>query len=361
MSEGSVIMQRKRSSRVALVVLLMGILISCTAVFCQSVPVQECDPLFADMNVPTYVWSKTSQPRAIVFALHGGCMHGRDYDTLASELANRDYKVVSLDMRGYGKWHHEDFGEQRDRTIRYDKTIADITTMLSRLREQYPRTPIYYLGESLGANLSFFLAAKYPQLSDGIIAVNPYVRPNFFLSPRMLLNLGQFAINPPGKINLRPYWRKRLGDDPENVAHHLNDPLGRDCQTVPEMVRSARLNIKGRRVARALQPELPILMVVGGKDKLCSSKASVRFFRKLKSYDKQLVYLKDRGHLLVETKKIPELPGGAIAQWLDEKSQTSIATKNDPEALIRSSLQVKATDRFEDSTAIQQQLVPETY
>lgn len=229
--------------------------------------------IFADLKLPVYAWQANSNvpPKAIVVALHGGCLHGRAYSALGTSMAARNYLTVSLDMRGYGRWYHEGFGSKKDRTFQYKQSLADVGQVLKRLRVVYPATPIYCLGESLGANMAFAASVQNPQCSDGIIAVSPFAAPGFWLSPRMALNAVQVALNPASKINLKPYFKTRLGTDPVAVQEHLEDPLGRDRQSIREIAKSLRFNYSGKRAARKLGPDMPILIVTGSNDKLCSS------------------------------------------------------------------------------------------
>lgn len=283
--------------------------------------------IFADLKLPIYAWQANSNvsPKAIVVALHGGCLHGRSYNALGTNLAARDYLTVSLDMRGYGKWYHAGFGSKKDRTFQYEQSLADVGQVLTRLRGAYPTTPIYCLGESLGANMAILASVQYPQCSDGIIAVSPFAAPGLWLSPRMTLNALQIAVNPASKINLKPYFKTRLGSDPAAVKEHLDDPLGRDRQSIREIAKSLRFNYSGKRAARRLGPLMPILIVTGSKDKLCSSRAVKRLFAKISCLDKELVVLKDQGHLLVETSQTKPYLLAMISEWIREKGQTRVA------------------------------------
>lgn len=283
--------------------------------------------IFADLKLPIYAWQADSNvpPKAIVVALHGGCLHGRAYNTLGTALAARNYLTVSLDMRGYGRWYYEGFGSKKDRTFQYKQSLADVGQVLTRLRGAYPTTPIYCLGESLGANMAISASVQNPQCSDGIIAVSPFAAPRLWVSPRMALNAVQVAVNPASKINLKPYFKTRLGTDPVAVQEHLQDPLSRDKQSVREIAKSLLFNYSGKRAAKKLGTAMPILIVTGSKDKLCSSRAVKRLYSRLNCLDKELIVLKGQGHLLVETSQTKPYLLNMISEWIQEKGQTRLA------------------------------------
>ncbi len=303
-----------------------GLIFLCPAVLSQSI-IPTGPSYLADLNVPTYVWgTDSSPPKAIIFGIHGGCLHGTSFNGLGTELARRDYMFVSADMRGYGKWYYENYGTNRDKTFHYKESLADIKSVLTRLRQTHPNTPLYCLGESLGANMAMLVSAQNPELTDGIVAISPFFAPNVFLSPRMLVNLAQVAINPTRKLNLVPYFKTRLANDKQTLANHFNDPLSRDRQSTAEIVKSIGFNFSSKRSAKYLNPLVPILIVAGGKDKLCNQKVTARLFRKLPCIDKELIMLKDSGHLLVETDRVAPVTVNFISNWLDQRSQARIAS-----------------------------------
>lgn len=282
--------------------------------------------ILADLNLPVYVWNAvTDRPKAFVLALHGGCLHGRAYNAIASELARRNFSVISLDLRGYGKWHYEQFGTKRDRSFHYKESLQDIKLVASRLRMNYADTPIYFLGESLGANLAMLVSAENPEVVDGVVAVSPYAKGQFFLSPRMVVHLAQVAVNPWSKINLTPYFRNRLGDDKVALAQHFRDPNNRDRQSVIEILKSMKMNRKGRNASKMMDPQIPFLVVAGAQDRLCNPKATLQLYKSLPSYDKELVWMKERGHLLVETDRFSPIAFTTISSWLDERTRARIA------------------------------------
>ncbi|MBX9771865.1 MAG: lysophospholipase, partial [Candidatus Obscuribacterales bacterium] len=116
----------------------------CPAGFADSQVLEDLrSPLFQDLKVPVYTWMLVnSSPKAIVIALHGGCLHGRAYRTLGQSLAAKNYMLESLDMRGYGAWHHEGFGSKEDRRFNYGKSEIDVLLLVDQLCKYFPDTPV---------------------------------------------------------------------------------------------------------------------------------------------------------------------------------------------------------------------------
>jgi alpha-beta hydrolase superfamily lysophospholipase len=284
---------------------------------------------FAGINLPVYEWSNGNPaPDAIVLGLHGGCLHGRAFDHLAQKLANKDLLFVSLDMRGYGAWYHERFGERKDRTFNYKQTRRDIAVVIKRLQEKFPGTPIFALGESVGANMAIVIAADEPDLLNGMVLVSPSSAIRFFMSPEMLIRGVQGIGVPFGKVNIKGILRNRLANKEEISLEHLNDPLGRDYQSLLELSRSWRLNLKAMRDAYKVPAEMPVLVFIGSQDQLCNTKMTVLMFDQLKAIDKQLLVLPDSGHLMVETAFASPETIEHISAWIRHRSRSKTASSS---------------------------------
>lgn len=301
------------------VFLLLG---ASQAGFANSQVVEDFDStLFQDLHVPVYTWMLTnSSPKAIVVALHGGCLHGRSFRTLGQKLAAKNYMLVSLDMRGYGKWVHEGFGSKEDKRFNYARSEADTIAVIERLHLYFPDVPVFVLGESLGANMAEKLLADAPETITGGIMVNPYVKPHLFLNPHMPMTfLGALTIR--RKLSVTPYLKNRLSEDRNQALAQINDPLSRNNQSIVELFQSLFFNMKGRKSATQIPADKPVLFLVGQKDRLCNPKSTMKFYKKMNNNDRTLVLLQNKGHLLVETYKIEPAVIDWITVWIDAHSK----------------------------------------
>jgi len=273
------------------------------------------------LKFPVYVWRKPNvQPKGIIVACHGGCLHGRSYKYLGEDLAKNDYVFATIDLRGYGKYFHEHFGEKRDEKVHYKRSMVDFYVLMKELRAEYPGVPVFTLGESLGANVALYLANSRPDLVDGVVAVSPFGRPKYFLSPYHFVSGTQALFLPWTKINLNPYLSKRLTSDKEMALEECNDPLNRNYQSAIELTKGFGMMLRGRRLAKSIPSSKPILFICDHKDLLCDEKGSRLLFNNIKSKNKTYVQIKDSGHLLVEKSRIHPDTLAALNGWLNEKS-----------------------------------------
>ncbi len=303
--------------------------LGCTALAKDlAVSANDRHPLMSQIGIPTYVWSKPeSNPQAIIVGFHGGCLHGRAFQPLAARLVKHDWMFVSFDMRGYGKWHHCQFGTAGDRTFNYRRTLGDVRMLLTKLRSSYPGVPIYCLGESLGANAAVIVATEMSDLSEGVVLVSPAFGPKLFISPKLVCDIAHAIVKPKSPLDMSPYFKKRLASDPNVVLEYFKDPMRRDLQTPKELWQSLALNYRGLKYTKQLSPRIAVLVIHGKEDKLCSVNATKRVFKHIPVPDKQLVLLHKTGHLIVESSQIDENVVATITRWIASEVGMQAAMK----------------------------------
>ncbi|HEY9868623.1 MAG TPA: alpha/beta fold hydrolase [Candidatus Obscuribacterales bacterium] len=302
-----------------------------TALSSDALAEDDCRSLFGNLHLPVYVYRPAgADPRAIIVALHGGCLHGGSFATLGRRLAELGYCLVSLDMRGYGRWLHQAFGTRKDRQFSYKQSRKDIEAVIECLRTSYPDAPVYCLGESLGANMAMKLAGGSPGLADGVVLVSPFGGPRLFVYPQMLAHLLQVTICPLGKLDMSCYLKRRLSHNREWAREQLEDPLGRNKQSILDLLVSLRSNVAGILHARRIPANTPVLVLQGQKDRLCSPKASMRLYERMPSARKRFELLPDHGHLIVETSYLQPQVIALLDGWFREQETWMRAQANTP-------------------------------
>ena len=95
-----------------------------------------------------------------VLMLHGMMGHAREWDTLATALADR-FRVIALDQRGHGESDHaHDYG--------VDVMVADTLAVITRLGLVRP----HLIGHSMGGMIGMVLAAEHPDAVDRLIVID---------------------------------------------------------------------------------------------------------------------------------------------------------------------------------------------
>ncbi len=127
-------------------------------------------------RLPLRVWRAAGDvdaapPEAVILAVHGFNDYGRAFDNLAEPLVeNLDMTLYSYDQRGFGA---------TDRPGIWPGTetlVSDLATVIRLLHERYPESPLYLMGESMGAGVVMLALDRAPELPvDGVVLLAPAV------------------------------------------------------------------------------------------------------------------------------------------------------------------------------------------
>jgi len=108
-------------------------------------------------------------PRAILIALHGMNDYGNAFAGPGAWWAERGITTYAFDQRGHGR------SPQRGIWPGNDRMIDDLADFVSVVHAQYPGTPVYALGHSMGGAVVMTTLAEGRADVDGAILVAPAV------------------------------------------------------------------------------------------------------------------------------------------------------------------------------------------
>ncbi|HUL09490.1 MAG TPA: lysophospholipase [Candidatus Acidoferrum sp.] len=158
--------------------LLLLLLLGACAPQLQPPSTQSAAPqLLADRIVmsdgaalPLRQWQPKGEPKAVILALHGFNDYSFSFDAPAKDWAAAGVATFAYDQRGFGATPYRGLWAGEDRMM------ADLRTAAALLRERYPATPLYLLGESMGGAVIMAAAASTdPPPSDGLILAAPAI------------------------------------------------------------------------------------------------------------------------------------------------------------------------------------------
>lgn len=244
------------------------------------------DSVVHGVEVAGYLWEpETAEPKALLIIAHGMTESMARYDDFAQYMATRGILVAGKDHLGHGRTveNEEQFGYFGP--VEYDNSQnADFQKLVDRMRERYPRTPLFVMGHSMGSFLMREYITKQGENIDGVILSGPGDINRVVVSfGRMLVDLMSLFR---GQRYRSPLVNKIMFGAFDSRIHPLRTPfdwLTRDTEVVDEYLRHKEngfvFTLNGfthflLNIARVSQPaafkatpkSLPILLVGGGED-----------------------------------------------------------------------------------------------
>ncbi len=277
--------------------------------------------MFKDVNMPIFVWSNPKvKPVMIVIAIHGGVLNGLSFDAFARDLADSGVLFVAPDLHGFGTWCRGNDRFPIDKTINPQQDDADLQAIYSRLKDTYPDVPIVWSGESMGANYAIRLAVEK---GGGLMLSSACPKDRVFFDSAMFEDGLFFLLDPIRPLDVSPYVKTRLSEDPRINKELLDDPNNRYRFPVSQLLNIVKYTQSSIRMADQLKPDTPVLLIHGVLDRLCPPSDITKFYLGLNVRDKQLIMLPDKGHIHFETSYLDPDTLAVIHTWIGKHANNS--------------------------------------
>ena len=280
-------------------------------------PVMEDRTFEASDGYPLHVavWPPTEPVKGRVVVLHGVQSHSGWYHSLGRTLANAGFQASFLDRRGSGP-------NLRDRGHAPSgrRLVRDIAEWLRSLRADESALPIVLAGISWGAKLVLIVAARYPELVDGIALICPGLLPRVGVSRSEKLRIAWAVVT-----NRRKMFPIPLSDpalftaNPEKQAFIAADPQGLRQGTAGLLAASFVIDRLVQRVPCHIKQ--PALLMLAGNDRIVDNQRTLRYYERLATPDRQLIEYPD-GHHTLEFDPDPSRYARDLAGWVEEHVTT---------------------------------------
>jgi alpha-beta hydrolase superfamily lysophospholipase len=281
---------------------------------CADIVRQDGGPIARQLHTPVYVWQDTVRtPRGIVVAIHGLAMHGTNYDTWARSLADDGFVVAAPDLRGYGKWL-----KTKTTAIAYTESERDLGQLAATLRQRYPHIPLFLAGESLGGTIALRVAARHPDIVDGLILSAPALKHRHHLQWKTIADAAIALADPAHEVDVSPYIKNYYSDNPSICSEEINDPLVRKNLPLTDIMASCRMIADTAALCDAIPPDMPILVMQGQNDRMIKKQSISMLEHHLRSHHASVRVLPNHGHILLETAYVSPEAIATVKDWLNE-------------------------------------------
>lgn len=190
-------------------------------------------------------WLPQGNPRDVIVIAHGYAEHGGRYGNIVERLVPQGYALFAMDHRGHGR-----SGGKRALVDRMAWIIDDFHRFVGEVRARQGGQRVKLLGHSMGGNIAFGYALRWPEDLSGLILSGPLIGGKAPLVQRLAMqllaavapNLGTVDL-PPGAVSRDPqvvddYMNDILvtiGKVPARTAHELFAPLPGYLKRAPDM------------------------------------------------------------------------------------------------------------------------------
>ncbi len=199
--------------------------------------------------------------KAIILALHGFNDYSNAFDAPARYLNAHGIAMIAYDQRGFGASGQPGIWGGMDNLTR------DVERFTHFLHQQYPATPIYILGESMGGAVAIQTAATYPEMPiEGLILSAPAVWGDETLNPLYRLTLWTMAYLWPDKELSGGELKIQATDNIEMLRAMSQDPLVRKRSRIDAIYGLVQLMDNAYSSVDALN--YPVLLLYGANDEV---------------------------------------------------------------------------------------------
>jgi alpha-beta hydrolase superfamily lysophospholipase len=221
------------------------------------------------------------RPRAVVALIHGISEHSGRYPALVNHLPAAGFALCTFDLRGHGRSEG-----QRGHIDRWSQYTGDVMAFLETVRNEFPESPIFIYGHSLGALIVTEYVLTQPAGLEGMIVSGIPRRPTGVArKPLVLLAKTMSHVWPRFSVSLG-LDGSRLSRDPVMIRAYEQDPLVHHTATARWGTETLATIDDVR--SRLGEIRLPILILHGGADRVNSVEGSRELYAGVSSADKEL-------------------------------------------------------------------------
>ena len=162
-------------------------------------------------------WLPEGEARDVIAIAHGYAEHGGRYGNLVKRLVPLGYALYVLDHRGHGR-----SGGKRALVDRMAWVIEDFHEFVGEVRARHRGQRIKLLGHSMGGNVAFGYALRWPEDLSGLILSGPLIGGSPPAVQRVAVSVLSAIVPGLGTVALPP---EAVSRDPEVVRAYVSDPL----------------------------------------------------------------------------------------------------------------------------------------
>lgn len=222
-----------------------------------------------------FIKSPGENLRAVVVFVHGLGDHIQRYDGWAGLFNEAMIGFAGVDLPGHGR-----SDGKRGHIKNYTLTDEMINILLNECRKTFPGIPLFLYGQSMGGGIVLdYLIRKNPKIK-GAIVTSPWLKLAFEPEKSKVKLAGIMKSIIPAMVQPSGLVVEHISHDQKVIDKYKNDPLVHGKISVSLFhgaMRDAENALKN-----ASQLKIPLLLMHGSDDQICSPEGSREFASKTK-------------------------------------------------------------------------------
>ena len=246
-----------------------------------------------DFDIFFHSWIPTREPIGTLVIAHGIGEHSGRYDHVGRYYADRGIAVYALDHQGHGR-----SGGVTGTVESFADFLDDVESLLEFARREQAGLPLVLLGHSMGGLIVTAYLLEKSLHPDFAILSGPAIVP--------LLDPNNRTIDPTRLSRAPEVWKQYL-EDPLVLKERVREDI------YPKLIEGVSL-LPGR----AVELELPLLLIHGADDQLCSAEGAKQYVESSSSDDVTVhIYEEGRHEMLNEINRDEVLAD--IWSWIEPR------------------------------------------
>lgn len=290
---------------------------------------ESCQPAI-ETGLPVCKWQDIAvrKPKAMVLLIHGLTQRAYSLNELAESLALRGFIVFGLTQRGHGGWHYAGNKNAPGYNCNFKDTVGDICHLIPSLSKNYPRLPLYMIGESVGAAVVLNAVAQAEDKVGGVILCSCGTKRKHLKTSWVLADTLYSIFRPHRQIDVGKYQLEYAAEDPSIVEQTLKDSFARHTLSGLEILAANRFIKKNAKLIKHLNPETSVLVVQGEADRVVTPESARKVFDNAVAYRKEMILVPKSGHMLIGRPNTNDFMVRSMLSWLNEDLDAgSLASK----------------------------------
>ncbi len=256
-------------------------------------------------------WKPEGAPKAVIAIVHGGLEHSGHYGFLVDSLVDKGFALAGLDLRGHGKSKGK-----RGHIMDWNEIREDMGAYLSKLQKEFPGSPLFLFGHSVGGTIALDYALRRSPALAGVILSGAGISTGNASRVLIAINKLLSAVSPSFSVNVN-FDFSIVTRDLGVVKEYESDPLILSALTIGFYGEFLKTIAWVR--DHASDWKLPLLVLPGSEDQNIPIEDIKEFFGDLTCEDKELITYEGGYHCPYNDLQ-KEQVFSDIEKWIDKRS-----------------------------------------